>query len=266
MTRYVAILSGKGGVGKTTTAVNLGVALRNANANVVVVDTNLSTPNVALQLGFPPRPTNIHSILRGEVSVEDAVCKHSSGLDVIQAGISLADAGDRTLADFREALAPLAESHDIVLLDCAAGLWGNVRKSVEAADEVLLVTNPELPALVDALKAVKIAEKYKKKVLGIVVTRVTGARHELKDSAITGILRNYPIIAKIPFDENVRRSQYYRKPVVTYKPNSASSRAYKKLAAHFLGEEYTESPVYKLNDYLRYGGLNGNNGGNNNKE
>lgn len=236
------------------------MALKGANKSVVLVDTNLSTPNVALQLGFPPRPMNIHGILRNEVKIEDAICNHDSGLKVIQAGISMDDAGDRRLADFKDALAPLTDKYDFILMDCAAGLWGNVRKAIEAADDVLIITNPELPALVDALKAVKIAERYKKNVIGVVVNKVRGAKHELKDSAVTGILKNYPIIAKVPLDTNVQKSLFFRKPVISHKPNAPSSRAFKRLAANLTGEEYKESFIYRAFDFLNYGGLSGTNG------
>ena len=65
MTRYVGILSGKGGVAKTTTTVNLGAAFNHFGRDVTIVDGNLSTPNLGLHLGIPVVPISLHDVLRG---------------------------------------------------------------------------------------------------------------------------------------------------------------------------------------------------------
>jgi len=224
----------------------------------IVVDTNLETPNLALQLGFPPKPMNIHNILRGTAKIRDVISVHKSGLNIIQAGISLEDSVNHRLADFGDALTPLHEDYDYVILDCSAGLWGTVRRSMKASDEVIVVTNPELPALVDALKAIKVAEGLNKTIRGIVVNKVSGMSHELKNDTIRGILRSHPIISKIPFDTNVQRSLSKREPVLLYKKNAPSSRAFKRLAAEITGEPYQESAFWRIWDYFQYGFLSTN--------
>jgi len=247
------VISGKGGVGKTTTTVNLGVSIHNLNQRVVAVDTNLVTPNLALQLGLPPTPTTLHNVLRGEANVLDTVQTHPTGLNIIPAGLTLTNGSSRYLGNFKEALDPLKGSYDHVIMDCGAGLWGEVLKSVRIADEAIIVTNPELPALVDALKAIKISEKLGVPVRGIVVTKCTGARYELKDDTIRGILKGYPILVKVPFDINVPKSISLRNPVVSLKPHSRSARAYQKLAAKFVGVPFKENFFYKARDRL-FGG------------
>ncbi len=253
ITKYTVIISGKGGVGKTTTTVNLGVSLHNLNMRVVAVDTNLVTPNLALQLGLPPTPTTLHNVLRGEADVLGTVQLHQTGLNIIPAGLTLSNGSSRYLGNFRQALEPLKGSYDHVLLDCGAGLWGEVLKSIKVADEAIIVTNPELPALVDALKAIKISEKLGVPVKGIVVTKFTGARYELKDETIRGILKGYPILVKVPFDTNVPRSISMRKPVVSLKPNSPAARAYRRLAASIIGAPFKESFFSRAKERL-FGG------------
>lgn len=237
-------------MGKTTTTVNLGLSLHNLNQRVVAVDTNLVTPNLALQLGLPPTPTTLHNVLKGEAKVTETIQTHSTGLNIIPAGLTLSNGSSRYLGNFKDALDPLNGLFDHVILDCGAGLWGEVLKSIKLADEAIIVTNPELPALVDALKAIKISEKLGVPVRGIVVAKWTGAKYELKDETIRGILKGYPILVKVPFDTNVPYSISLRKPVVSFKPNSPASRAYKKLAAEFLGIPYKESLFYKVWDKI----------------
>ncbi|MFH1450524.1 MAG: cell division ATPase MinD [archaeon] len=250
ITKYTVIISGKGGVGKTTTTVNLGLSLHNLNQRVVAVDTNLVTPNLALQLGLPPTPITLHNVLRGEAKVLDTIQTHATGLNIIPAGLTLSNGSSRYLGNFREALEPLKGTYDHVLMDCGAGLWGEVLKSIKIADEAIIVTNPELPALVDALKAIKISEKLGVPVRGIVVTKCTGANYELKDETIRGILKGYPILIKVPFDQNIPRSISMRKPLVSLRPNSRAARAYKKLAAEFVGAPFEESFFQKARTRL----------------
>ncbi|HIK02924.1 TPA: P-loop NTPase [archaeon] len=239
--RYIAILSGKGGVGKTTTTINLAVALAQLNHRVVVVDTNLVTPNVSLHLGLPPTPTNLNAVLKNQAKIHEAVTYHESGIHVIPAGLSVLESANNITVDFKDALAPLSDKYDFVLLDCAAGLWGQIAKAVKAADDVLIVTNPELPALVDALKSIKMAEKLGINVKGVILNKSSGESHEVKQETIDGILNGTRILTRIPFDKNVLKSASRRKPIVYAKPYSPAARAYKKFAAEMAGVHYKES-------------------------
>ena len=89
MTKLIAIASGKGGVGKTTTAINLGLALKNLGKDVLVVDGNLETPNLGLYLGVTKAPAFLHNVLSGNESILNAIFVHGSGLKVISGDIRL---------------------------------------------------------------------------------------------------------------------------------------------------------------------------------
>ncbi len=242
MAKFIAVSSGKGGVGKTTTAINLGTAFSQFGRNVVVVDANLTTPNVNIHLGAPKVSTTLNDVLRGNKHITQAVYEHESGLRVIPASVSLEALKKVDVDRIKDVLLDLEHFYDLVVLDSSAGLGKESVISLQSADEVIIITNPELPAVTDALKAIKTAEKHKATVLGIVVSRVRGDRYEMSIPNVEAILE-YPVIASIPEHEHVRESLHMKHPVVYTHPKSHVSKAYKKLAAKILGEIYEEGPV-----------------------
>src|SRR3989338_5311955 len=136
MTRFIAVLSGKGGVAKTTTSISLGAALTGFGKDVIVVDANLTTPNVGLHLGVPVVPVNLHHALQNKNKIKDAIYMHHQGTKIIPASISVADLMEtdpqklpRTIADLKK-LNP-----DFVILDGAAGLGREALSAIYAADE-----------------------------------------------------------------------------------------------------------------------------------
>ncbi|MCX6819146.1 MAG: cell division ATPase MinD [Candidatus Aenigmarchaeota archaeon] len=237
MTRIITCLSGKGGVGKTTLVANLGVALAGMGMDVVVLDANLTTPNLGLHLGIPLSPTTLHDVLKGNAKLIEATYLHDSGLKIIPAGISLKDMKGIDSRELPNILLELLGSTDIVLIDAAAGLGREALAAIEAADELLLITNPELPAVTDALKAAKLAEQVGTKVSGLVVNRITKKPHEMTRSQIAGMLEGIDVLAEIPEDIAVQESIAKRTPVVSHKPRATSSQTIRRLAASLIGEE-----------------------------
>lgn len=245
MTRLVGIVSAKGGVGKTTLVANLGACLAGFGKNVIVLDSNLTTPNLGLHLGIPLYPVTLHDVLKGKAKIEEAVYNHPSGLKIIPAGIALSDLRGVDPRDLQNALLDLLGSAEIILLDASAGLGREALSAIEASDEIILITTPELPAVTDVLKAAKLAEQVGTKVLGIVINRITGKHYEMSNGDIKRML-DLEIIAEIPEDIAVPESIANRVPVVYHKPSSKSSQEIKRLAARLVGFEYrVAKPWYR---------------------
>jgi len=240
MTRIIAVVSGKGGAGKTTFVSNLGIALTKMGKNVIVLDANLTTPNLGIHLGIPLYPITLHDVLKGRANIRDAIYDHDSGLKVIPAGISLRDLRGVDSRDLPTVLLDLLGSADIILLDAAAGLGREALAAMEAADEMLIVTNPDLPSVTDALKAAKLAEQLGTRTLGVVVNKVSGSKHEMKRDEIMGMLDEIALIGEVPMDENVQRAIAARVPVVHHKPGAKSSHAFSHVAARLIGRRYIE--------------------------
>lgn len=239
MTRFITVISGKGGVAKTTTAINLGVALNMFGKDVTVVDANLTTPNVGLYLGAPVVPINLHHVLQGKYHVNDATYLLPCGIKMVPASIALQDLKGVKPESLGKALSGLNKNSDIVLVDGAAGLGREALAAMEVADELLIVTNAELPAITDALKTIKLAEQMKKSVLGVVLTRSRDDELEVSVRNIEAILEK-PVVGVVPFDESVREALQLKDAVVLTHPKSRAAVGYKKLAATILGREWNE--------------------------
>jgi septum site-determining protein MinD len=237
MTRIISILSGKGGVGKTTVASNLGAALVKKGKNIIILDGNVTTPNLSLHLGIPFYPVTLHDVLKRKAPIESAIYHHESGLKIVPASLSYDAVKDIDMEKFQAVLLKLLGKADIVIVDSAAGLGREALASINVADDLIVVTNPDLPAVTDALKTIKIAVEKGTKILGVVVNRIKCLKHELSLSEIKSILE-VPIIAAIPEDLAVPRSIAKRIPVVHHKPNSRASLEFHKLAARIVGEPW----------------------------
>jgi len=236
MTRFINICSSKGGVGKTTTAINLCSAFRLFNKDAVLVDCNLTAPNVGIYLGSPVVPVTLHHVLSGKNTIHEAVYVHKN-MKVVFGGLFINDLYKARPEKLKHALLDLDGFADIILLDSPPGLGREAVTAMELADEVLIVTNPELPAVTDALKTARLAEHLRKHILGIVVTR--SGRLDLSVRNIEQMIE-HPVIAIIPDDPCVKMSVVNKLQLVDTYPRSDAAVAYKKLAAALIGRHYEE--------------------------
>ncbi|MFH0875975.1 MAG: cell division ATPase MinD [archaeon] len=250
MTKFIVIASGKGGVGKTTTAINLASAFLGFGREVILVDANLSTPNVGIYLGAPKVPVSLHDVLEGKKPIGESIYIHRSGLKVVPASISLKNINIKNIGLLSHYILSLAGSADIVIIDTAAGLGSEALHGIRAGDDVIIITTPDLASVTDALKTVRLCEQNKKKIIGVLVNRAKEDDFELAKANIEYILE-HPVLAMIPDDDTVRQANHLKSPVTYSHPQSSSSIGYKKLAAKLLGEKYVES-IEKKEGMLEY--------------
>ncbi|MAH03586.1 hypothetical protein CMI39_02250 [Candidatus Pacearchaeota archaeon] len=124
-----------------------------------------------------------------------------------------------------------------VIVDSAAGLGDEAISVIKMADELILVTNPEMPAITDALKTIKLAEQLKKPVLGVIMTRVKENNIEMQPETVKEMLE-VPILGMIPEDISIQKSLSLKDAVVHTHPKSKPARAYKEIAAKIVGVDY----------------------------
>lgn len=237
MARIIVVSSGKGGVGKTTLVSSLATSLADYGKSVIAIDANLPNSNLGLHLGMHLYPKTIHDVLEGRARLEDVSYPHKSGFKVIPADISLREIRDVKSHDFVDIFCKLLDENDFIIIDTPPGMGGQSLAAIEAADEMLLVTNPELPAVTDALKMRIIADKHSTRNLGVIVNRVKNEPHELPNEHIEKMI-GLPVIGTIPEDREVGRAIAVKEPVAHYNPSSMASQHIKSVAASLIGESY----------------------------
>ncbi len=249
----IVVTSGKGGVGKTTSAINLGAAMNYFGKDVLIIDGNLTTPNVGIHLNSPEVPVSLNHVLLGKSEPFEAVYKHESGLKIMPASLSIKDLkkiNPENMKNFREDFKKISK---YVIVDCAAGLGEDARSVIDLADELIIVTNPELPAITDALKTIKVGEQMKKKITGVIMTRVRKNKIEMQPDAVKDMLE-IPVLGMVPEDITIQKSLNQKNPVVNAFPKSKAARAYKEIAAQILKVDYdsrTDRPTIWMRIFRR---------------
>ncbi len=240
-----AVTSGKGGVGKSTLSLNLGIALSAAGKRVLLVDADLGLANIDILLGIAPE-YNLQDLLRGRASAFDVIVEGPESLSVLPAasGISEVDAWQTDDADrLSEELGRLERAFDLILIDTGAGISTKVTDFVLASDRAFIVATPEPTSIADAYAMVKVATSDRPDLpVGLLVNRAKSPReaHELhtKFEEITKRFLNIQIdrIGHVVEDLEIEHATRNQNPVVVSEPETEAARCLKKLGEELLGD------------------------------
>jgi septum site-determining protein MinD len=252
MTRIICVASGKGGVGKTTVVSNLSAALARFNRSVIAVDGNTTTSNLGLYLGIPLYPKTIQDVMSGRATIREAIYQHSDGFWVIPGDLSVDKIMSPNSGKLIDSLYKLLGESEFVFIDSAAGLGNEAMSTLKVANELLVVVNPDMASLTDALKLIKMAERRETVPIGVVVNRVRNEPIEAETEEIEAFL-GVPVIGRVSEDYAVRRAIANRSPVVTDAPGSSPAQQFMKIAATLSGDSYRmRMPVFaRLFGWLR---------------
>jgi cell division ATPase MinD len=235
MIRTIGIVSGKGGVGKTVTTINLAAAMMEFKSSVIAVDADIKMSGLGLHLGMCYFPVTLNDVLKDTVNVFNALYIHSSGLRIIPASLAVDPVDTSKLGTVL--LNPYFEN-TTVLVDSPPGLGNDAIQVLKACKENIIVTLPEIPAVADTIRVIDVIRELGAIPLGIIVNRYkTGDPNQLSIKEIETACE-LPIIGTIPEDKNIRKSIYKKTPAVFLNPYSSSSIAFKKIAARILGLDY----------------------------
>jgi len=245
MREITGVVSGKGGVGKTTTTVNLGMAMHKLGSNVVILDGDVKNPNFGMHLGTLNYDVTINEAIEKEMPLLEALHIHETGLRFIPSHLSL----HYLDTDSSKVKNMFGNFNSKILIDSPPGLDKTAIDIMDACDNIIAVTRPYLPDITDCMKTIEVARDMGKQVKGIVINSTRYEDYEVPQKeieAITGV----PVIQKIPWDENVLKSLAKKKPLVDARNISPAAISYFELASKLTGIEYRKPMLLDLRRFF----------------
>ncbi|HON77077.1 MAG TPA: MinD/ParA family protein [Spirochaetota bacterium] len=244
-TKTIAFTSGKGGVGKSSLAVSVSIALARLGSSVTLLDADLGLANINVILGIIPK-YNLYHVIKGKKKLKDIVIQVPEDIKII-AGASgfhqLANLDPKQRSEFIEALSEI-DNDDYMIIDTGAGVSQNVLSFVLAADEVIVVTTPEPTAITDAYGIIKsIAAQSPDKTIKLIVNRVQsvaeGKRVAQRVINIAGQFLNIKVenIGFVFDDIYVGKSVRNQKPFIVSYPKSKASACVSIIAERIVNKE-----------------------------
>lgn len=235
--KSIGILSLKGGVGKTSVTVSLGATIKEFEKKVLLVDGNLSAPNLGMHLNLVNPDTTIHHVLHGSANIRSSI-HELDHFDLIPASIFFNKKVNPL--KLKTKMRTLKKDYDVILIDSSPALNEETLAVMNASDQLFVVTTPDYPTLSATLKAVKNAQKRGVEINGIILNRVHGKSFELSIKDIEDTIEA-PVLAVIPEDIHFSKSLSGFTPYTKHKPRSKGAEEYRKLASILIGEKYKSS-------------------------
>ena len=242
--RVISVASGKGGVGKTNLVTNMAVHLAQRGKRVLVIDADLGLGNVDVLLGLNPR-YNLKHVLTDGIPIQQVLVEGPHGMRLLPA-----TSGDQEMTDLNDAqkwqllgeLESLEAQFDTVLIDTAAGIANNVLYFASAAQDIVIIINPEPTSLTDAYALIKVlTNKCGVEHFHLVVNEVDSEQEARQVyEQLAGVVGQFlsaqlSYLQHIPRDENINRAVMHQRPAVDAFPHSPASRCMAAAADRLTG-------------------------------
>lgn len=259
--RIITITSGKGGVGKTNTTVNIAIQLSKLGKKVVILDADLGLANIEVLMGISPR-YSLEDVITGRKSIEQVITPGPDGINFISGGSGVKELiriSDAQLNFFVQNLTKLDKLADIILIDTGAGLSNSVMSFVKAVNEVILVTTPDPTAIMDAYSLIKLLKNDLVNLpkVNIVINRVDTEQEGYE--AFTKLFKvsqkflgvELESLGYVPYDSYLVKAVKSQNPVMMLYPKAASSKAFEKLANKLLNIPYTNGGKSGITSFIK---------------
>ena len=240
MSEVIVITSGKGGVGKTTTAANLGTALSLENKKTVIVDADIGLRNLDVVMGLENRIVyDIVDVVEGTCRLKQALIKDKrfENLYLLPAA-QTRDKNAVTVEQMQELCGKLRESFDYILIDCPAGIEQGFKNAIAGADRAIVVTNPEVSAVRDADRIIGLLEANEMKDTHLIVNRLRTEmvkRGDMMSSDDVVEILAVDLIGVIPDDESIVVATNQGEPLVG--DDSLAGQTYLDICKRIVGED-----------------------------
>ena len=240
MSEVIVITSGKGGVGKTTTAANLGTALSLENKKTVIVDADIGLRNLDVVMGLENRIVyDIVDVVEGTCRLKQALIKDKrfENLYLLPAA-QTRDKNAVTVEQMNDLCNKLRESFDYIIIDCPAGIEQGFKNAIAGADSAIVVTTPDISAIRDADRIIGMLEAnglYKPKLIINRLRKDMVKRNEMMSPEDINEILAVDILGIIPEDEDVVVASN-KGDLLVSNQQSKAGLAYRNIVKTILGE------------------------------
>lgn len=241
--RVIAVTSGKGGVGKTNIVTNLGISLARDGRRVLIMDADLGMANCDVLMGLTPKK-DLRHVLHDGGAIQDCIVNGPEGVDLVSGGSGVAELTTLDSSHkwtLLEALEPLADHYDTLLIDTGAGIGSNVQFFAGAAQDVLVVVGPEPTSLTDAYSTIKVlANRCGLRRVLVCVNNVTtkAAARDVFRQIYTVTSRFLTVVVEfagwVPHDTHVEQAVMTQAPFAITHPMAPASQRVAALAEAIL--------------------------------
>ncbi|UII57429.1 MinD/ParA family protein [Cytobacillus spongiae] len=260
ITKTLAVVSGKGGVGKSNFSLNFSLSLTKQGYTVLLFDMDIGMGNLDILMGTSSKLT-IANFFQGECTLEEAIYDGPGGLQYIAGGSGLnhlVHLSDDMVHEFDAQLSQVMEKYDYILFDMGAGVNEQSLKFILSVDEVVVITTPEPTSITDAYAMMKHLILHNKNLpISIVVNRVTSNKEGMDTyRRLAEVLNRFleketSVLGMIPEDRNVRQAVIHQSPVVQYNPNAPAARAFSEMADRINTKRTQEIPTSTVSQFAK---------------
>jgi len=246
LARVISVTSGKGGVGKTTLTVNLAVAFAQMGKRVAIFDADLGLANVHILLGIKPK-YNMRHVIEDNFKLDEIISEGPLGIKLISGGQGvreMANLGQEQRRLMLRQIDRMEKEVDILLVDTGAGISENVLRFAAFADEVIVVTTPNLAAAADGYSIIKILlEMEPNSKIGLIANQVQSMYHSKNvynriNAAVQKHLNTtLGDLGYVVTDSNIEAASQSRKPIMMEHPDCEPSRNIRAIAETILHGE-----------------------------
>ncbi|QMU99068.1 AAA family ATPase [Borrelia sp. A-FGy1] len=231
-TRFIAITSGKGGVGKSNIAVGLALKYSGHGKKVLIFDADIGMANINILLGVIPKYSIYHMIMQGR-DIKEVITKTEYNIDLLAGASGTTELLDLSEAEMNQFINELLKvyEYDIVIIDTSAGISRQVISFLFSSDDVVIVTTPEPTSITDAYGIIKVlAHRMENlKNLRLIVNRVANVSEgkvvakKVIDISSQFLNLNIDYLGYVYEDQNIRSSVFKQRPFILLNPNSKAS-------------------------------------------
>lgn len=254
LARVIAVTSGKGGVGKSNTAINLAIQFRRMEKRVIILDADFGLANIEIMFGAVPK-YNLYDLIYQGKSIRDIITWGPMDVGFISGGSGIAGMSNLNrdyLNYIIQNLSELDTLTDMIIVDTGAGISDAVLEFLVSSGEILLITTPEPTSITDSYSLLKALNRHSRFKTDNTQVKVIANRVEndedgtdlfLKLNAVVTKYLKIPItfLGSVPRDEQLSKAVMQQSPISMQNPNAKSAKAYEEIAMKLMDKEVSTS-------------------------